>query len=234
MKTIHEGYLILVNPDYLLQEHTVNLVPYSNTYKDILLEKHVLEQLHAALDAIDSKDQIVPISGYRSLQEQTKLYTDCLQQHGEAYTKKYVALPNASEHQTGYAIDLAYKQENIDFICPSFPYTGICQAFRDIAQEYGFIERYADEKKHITKISKEEWHFRYVGYPHSKIIKEQNLCLEEYITYIKQFTKENPLHAYGYQMIYVQDISLISMKDTLEISGNNVDGYIVSEKCYEY
>ncbi len=71
------------------------------------------------------------------------------------------------------AIDLALNEGNIDFICPKFPYYGICQNFRNIAPKYGFIERYKDEKKAITKISKEEWHFRYVGYPHSKIITEK-------------------------------------------------------------
>lgn len=234
MKSIHEGYLILVNPEYLLHNNTVSLVPFSSTFKDILLDAQVNERLHAALNSIHAKDAIVPISGYRSLQEQTKLYNECLLEHGEEYTKKFVALPNASEHQTGYAIDLALHQENIDFICPSFPYTGICQMFRDIAQEFGFIERYAEEKKHITKIAKEEWHFRYVGYPHAKIMKEQNLCLEEYIGYLKQFMPSHPLYAYGYQIFYVKDISSIKNIDTQEISGNNIDGYIVSEKVYEY
>lgn len=80
----------------------------------------------------------------------------------------------ASEHQTGLAIDLAENKEQIDFICPHFPYTGICGEFRAAAPRFGFIERYVSGKEQITGIGAEPWHFRYVGYPHSVIMAEKN------------------------------------------------------------
>ena len=232
-ENIYKGYLVLINPDNLLKEKQ-NIVPFDNEYKDIRLEKKANEQLHLALSKIKSKKKIVPVSGFRTLEEQIDIFDSSIKENGEEFTRKFVALPNASEHQTGLAIDLALNEGEIDFICPSFPYYGICQEFRNIAPKYGFIERYKDEKKNITKISKEEWHFRYVGYPHSQIITNLNLCLEEYIEYLKQFTyPNNPLKYDKYKIFYVpyeKEITSIKSEENFIISGNNVDGFILTSK----
>lgn len=52
--------------------------------------------------------------------------------------------------------------------------------------KYGFVKRYADDKKDITGIINEPWHFRYVGIEAAKVMYEKNLCLEEYIDLINQ------------------------------------------------
>ena len=49
------------------------------------------------------------------------------------------------------------------------------------ASDYGFVLRYPKEKEDITGIEYEPWHWRYVGPEHAKKMKEQNLCLEEYV-----------------------------------------------------
>lgn len=170
---IGKGELVLINPDYTLKSTINNLVSFDEEYNNIKLNNIANYSLHLILNNINAENKIVPVSGYRTLEEQKDIYNTSLKENGREYTQKYVALPNASEHQTGLAIDLALNDENIDFICPRFTYYGICQSFRNIAPKYGFIERYKDEKKVITKISKEEWHFRYVGYPHSKIITKK-------------------------------------------------------------
>ena len=163
---IGKGELVLINPDYTLKSTINNLVSFDEEYNNIKLNNIANYSLHLILNNINAENKIVPVSGFRTLEEQKDIYNTSLKENGREYTQKYVALPNASEHQTGLAIDLALNEGNIDFICPKFPYYGICQSFRNIAPKYGFIERYKDEKKAITKISKEEWHFRYVGYPH--------------------------------------------------------------------
>lgn len=233
-ENIGKGYLVLINPDYILNAEINNLVSFSDEYKNIELEEYAMKQLHLALSSIKAKNKIVPVSGYRTLEEQIYIYNTCLKENGREYTKKFVALPNASEHQTGLAIDLALNEGDIDFICPSFPYYGICQEFRTIAPNYGFIERYKDEKKSITKISKEEWHFRYVGYPHSKVITDNDFCLEEYINYLKKFTyPNNPMKTSGYQIFYIPYISEIKNLELNKegaISGNNIDGFILTIK----
>ena len=231
---IGKGELVLINPDYKLKSKINNLVSFGKKYNDIKLNNIANCALHSILNNINAESKIVPVSGYRTLEEQKYIYDTSLKENGREYTQKYVALPNASEHQTGLAIDLALNEGHIDFICPRFPYYGICQSFRNIAPKYGFIERYKDEKKAITKIAKEEWHFRYVGYPHSKIITEKDICLEEYIDFLKDFLyPNNPLMYEEYKIFFIpykgQSISLELMED-YTVSGNNVDGFILTIK----
>ena len=144
---IGKGELVLINPDYTLKSTINNLVSFDEEYNNIKLNNIANYSLHLILNNINAENKIVPVSGYRTLEEQKDIYNTSLKENGREYTQKYVALPNASEHQTGLAIDLALNEENIDFICPKFPYYGICQSFRNIAPKYGFIERYKDEKK---------------------------------------------------------------------------------------
>lgn len=228
-----KGYLILVNHSHFYTKTPESISRYSSNFPNIKLENEALVNLKKALQEIDAKDSIIPVSGYRTEKEQRKLYNTSLKENGKDYTEKFVAYPNTSEHQTGLAIDLGKNIENLDFICPSFPNCGISKKFREIASEYGFIERYTEEKKNMTKIAKEEWHFRYVSYPHSKIITDLHFCLEEYIEYIKQFSyPTNPLKKYGYKIFFLplqEEIELNNTQNYL-ISGNNEDGFILSIK----
>ena len=234
---IFNGNLILVNRKYCINKIKEKslLVPFSNAYSNILFDTNANIKLQELLDKIKSGNSIVPVSAYRSL-EQQQIWDDSLKENGEKFTKQYVAYPNCSEHQTGLAIDLALNQENIDFICPAFPYKGICQEFRDNMTEYGFISRYTKAKEEITNISSEEWHFRYVGYPHSKIMKERDLCLEEYIDFLRNFRfGNNYLNFQDYDISYIKmddDIKEIEINDEeqVTISGNNVDGIIVTRR----
>lgn len=235
---IYQGDLILVNKDNkiktLVKEY--NLKPVDDKYFDILFDYNANINLKKALEKIEAKDKIVPVSAYRSFDEQEKIYNDSIKENGEKFTKKYVALPNASEHQTGLAIDLGLNTKNIDFIRPKFPNRGICQKFREIASEYGFIQRYIKSKEKITNISNEDWHFRYVGYPHSKIIEDNNFCLEEYIKYLKRFKYgSNTLVFKDYEISYVkmnEETKIIQIEDNdiVTISGNNVDGIIITKR----
>jgi D-alanyl-D-alanine carboxypeptidase len=45
----------------------------------------------------------------------------------------------------------------------------------------GFILRYPKDKKNITKINYEPWHWRYVGVEAAKAMKASSECLEEYL-----------------------------------------------------
>lgn len=228
-----KGYLILVNYNHFYTQIPENISMFSPNFPNIKLENETLINLKKALQEISAKDCIIPISGYRTEKEQRKLYHTSLKENGKDYTKKFVAKPSTSEHQTGLAIDLGKNIENFDFICPSFPNYGIFKKFREIAQEYGFIERYTEEKKNITKIAKEEWHFRYVSYPHSKIMTELHFCLEEYIEYLHEFSyPTNPLKKYGYKIFFLplQEEIELDLKQNDCISGNNKDGFILTIK----
>lgn len=236
---IHSGNLLLVNAQYPLHSSSEkNLVPADFGYPSILMKRDAANVLQLVLGKISAGREIVPVSGYRSSAEQTDIYNTSLKESGENYTRKFVALPYHSEHQTGLAIDLGLKQEKIDFICPNFPYEGICDEFRKAAPHYGFIERYPKDKETITGIAHEPWHFRYVGYPHSAIMQEHGFTLEEYIDFIKLFPCEGGhfrTHKNGkaVEVFYVLSkgndaIIVIPEKTVYQISGNNVDGFIVT------
>lgn len=177
-----QDYLVLVNADHPIQvePEESELVCVSEDHPDILMERTAAKALQVLLADIGSKDSIVPVSGWRSREEQQKIWEDTVAEKGLAFARKYVALPACSEHETGLAIDLAANAPDIDFICPEFPRSGICQKFREAAPYYGFIERYEKDKEPVTGISEEPWHFRYVGTPHSVIMAKKGLCLEEY------------------------------------------------------
>ncbi len=239
---IHIGNLVLVNkknPINKPESLTIrNLETVNSNYQKILLDKTAAIMLRKLIQACDGENEIVPISGFRPLSEQIAIYNDSLNENGEDFTNKYVALPNHSEHQTGLAIDVAKNESDIDFICPSFPYEGICQDFREKAAQYGFIQRYPKGKEAITGISHEPWHFRYVGNPHSQIISDNNFTLEEYIEYLKQFPYEG-MHlqvknqGWTAEVFYVnalEEAKTVYLTENLlyDVSGNNIDGFIVT------
>lgn len=239
-EAIHQGNLILVNHEYAYAEQgTLTFLPAYIGQKDILIEKNASVMLNQLMSEIDGWNAIVPVSGWRSCKEQQEIWNDSLTANGLEFTKKYVAVPKHSEHHTGLAIDLGLRQEKIDFICPDFPYTGICQIFRRRASHYGFVERYPKDKESITKIAQEPWHFRYVGMPHSLIMTEKMIALEEYLLFIKEF--QYGVNPYFFQIhnqkiavsyiAYSSNVTELLLEDccTYTISGNNVDGFIFTE-----
>ena len=177
--------------------------------------------------------RIVPVSGWRSRTEQEQIWADSLRDHGEAFTRSYVALPDCSEHQSGLAIDLAKAAEEIDFIRPEFPYDGVCGAFRRSAAKYGFIERYREEKRALTGIAAEPWHFRYVGAPHAQLMETNGLCLEEYRDFLRQGPRSVALeNGRMAQVFYVPAAGAVTEVEVPEgccqISGDNVEGFILT------
>lgn len=182
---------VLVNASNPIERYPgeEDLAPVMDSFPDVLMERTAAEALKALLEEIGSGDRIVPVSGWRSHREQQKIWDDTIAEKGELFTRKYVAVPGCSEHETGFAIDLAENAPEIDFICPEFPRTGICGKFRERAPHYGFIERYPKGKESVTGIGAEPWHFRYVGLPHSLIMTGLGLVLEEYVGLITENTK---------------------------------------------
>lgn len=249
-----KGNLVLVNADHGYKGGEKEMVKLPRT--EVFLKEEAAKALLSLLSTLP-EGEIVPVSGYRSFEEQTEIFEDSVKESGMEFTKKYVAKPGCSEHQTGLAIDLGQKAEVIDFIRPAFPYEGICQTFRERAADYGFIERYEREKEEITGIGAEQWHFRYVGRPHSWIIREKGFALEEYIAYIRQFDDyKNPLHfryfgnEYEIYFQYAEEGKAFPAKVNngkpgtdaenghsaasegwrITISGNNADGWIITKE----
>ncbi len=179
---VFRGDLLLVNASHPLRSVCDRdlRAPFSR-YPKMLLRRPAALAVSQALDAVGANGVIVPVSAYRSNAEQHALYRGSQRKHGEEFTRKFVALPGCSEHESGLAVDLALNVKRIDPIRPGFPYNGICGEFRKEAVRYGLVERYPEGKEAVTGIAHEPWHFRYVGWPHSGFMTENGMTLEEYV-----------------------------------------------------
>lgn len=233
---VHQGSLLLVNKNFPLQcavaPEQIRLLEHSN----VLLERKTALVLETLLETIGSGSAIIPVSGFRTHKEQEEIYAVSLKDHGEAFTKDYVAFPGHSEHETGLAIDLAFNQEPIDFIRPDFPRDGICGRFRSKAASYGFIERYQEGKENLTGIAPEPWHFRYVGLPHASIMDSHGFCLEEYLDYLMKFPYEGShleirIENKSFEIFYLKaedEVTRLTLPGYLpyQVSGDNREGFI--------
>lgn len=158
--------ILLVNKDYGLPP------TFGNGDDPTALAK--LQQLQR-----DSQAQGINISnsysGYRSYQDQTQLYNNYVNLHGEEEANTFSAKPGFSEHQTGLTFDL--KDFNGQLV--EDPITS--QWIKDNCAQYGFIVRYPEGKEDITGYIYEPWHLRYVGEEVANQIMNNNTTLEQYL-----------------------------------------------------
>ncbi len=180
--------LILINSKNCIPEdYEVQLLTLSNGQQ---VDERIYPALQKMFDDMRSQD-IYPtvVSGYRSYEEQTVILTKKYAEYREqGYSKKqaskaaieWVAFPGTSEHQLGMAVDI-----NPDY-SKTKDGNEVYEWLENNSYKYGFVKRYADDKKDITGIINEPWHFRYVGIEAAKVMYEKNLCLEEYIDLINQ------------------------------------------------
>ena len=164
---------------YVVDENENNF----HQYKDASLKPMLREDIKRYIDELleDAHELGLPLivdSGYRSYDYQQVVLNALIKEKGdEAY--KLVALPGASEHQTGLAVDFAYYENGI--------YNDDVKEddkeaiwLKENAWKYGFILRYPKGKEEITGFSFEPWHFRFVGLELAKELYVQNITLEEY------------------------------------------------------
>ena len=236
----NRGYLQLINHTHPLRQRpqAEQLLPLG----PVLLERQAARLLTALLQKCGGQEAIAAVSGYRSAAEQQQIYDSCLAQEGPEFTRRYVAQPGSSEHESGLAIDLGYapQGEALDFIRPAFPYEeALCQRFRHYAPYYGFIERYQKQNQSLTHIAAEPWHFRYLGYPHSLLLQRRGCALEQYLQLLRNFPQGGKhlrvqLGRRHFEIFYQQAAShgatVISLPGHLpyQISGDNDGGFIVT------
>lgn len=127
-------------------------------------------------------------SGYRSVEEQQGVLERAISENEKAGmgpeearedALRTVARPGYSEHHTGLAIDLNQVDDGFEGT-PAYAW------LQKHSHEYGFVQRYREEKSQITGIAKEGWHYRYVGRKHAGEMERLGLCLEEYVLYLQK------------------------------------------------
>ena len=182
---------VLVNKEHILDKDYVPLEMYVvdenennfHQFKDASLKPMLRSDIKEYVDELinDAQELGLPIivdSGYRSYNYQQVVLDALINEKGdEAF--KLVALPGASEHQTGLAIDFAYYENGI--------YNDDVKEndkeaiwLKNNAWKYGFILRYPKGKEDVTGYNFEPWHFRFVGLKLAKYLFKNDLTLEEY------------------------------------------------------
>ena len=178
--------LILVNRDnYIPDDYKVELTELSNGQK---VDSRIYPKLQEMFDEARKEGLgLFVAAGYRTWEKQQELLDEKIREYenegktkkeAEKLAKEWVAVPGTSEHQLGIAVDI-----NAD--------TGI--STRDEvygwlsknSYKYGFIQRYPADKKDITGVINEPWHYRYVGEKAAEKMHFQGICLEEYIMSLK-------------------------------------------------
>lgn len=241
---LHKGSLLLINHDNRFEPPAYpDLVlisdfktsSYRITDSKLRLSYSIMPHLNKMMDDFSSEtgsSAVTIISAYRDNDKQQAILNEYIALVGAAEAGKWASPPGYSEHHTGMAFDLGvYSGGSVK----AFYGTGAYAWFKENAYKYGFILRYPPDKTDITRIANEPWHYRYVGDVHAFIMKENDLCLEEYIGFIMDHPPEGSYKIeYGadtYEVFFTQS-SEFSVPKGCEytISGNNSDGYIITVK----
>ncbi len=191
-----DGLPMLVNAEFPLPEgYAPHELVELNAYCDKAVVKIKYDDTWAEREAVDALQVMLRAAmaegignwqisaAYRDVAYQQKLMKNKVNEYlkegfsrtrAESAARKTVAEPGTSEHHLGTAFDITV---------PGVSFAGTKQAewLAENCWDYGFIQRYTKEKESITGFVAEAWHFRYVGVAHSVIMRDENLCLEEYI-----------------------------------------------------
>ena len=184
---INDWRLTLVNyENELPEDFDIELADIDSTRQ---FDARAINELNRMMTRM-RKDGITNIwvqSAYRSISHQRNLFNEKVQSYmkqgktkeqAEELTMQTINKPGTSEHNLGLAVDFNYVNYE-------FESTKAFKWLENNAEDYGFILRYPKEKEDITKVNYEPWHWRYVGVNNAKEINKLDMCLEEYIDYLK-------------------------------------------------
>lgn len=185
---IDDWKLTLVNQDNRLPEdYEMELANIDNLRK---FDSRAIGDLKEMIEDVrhDGITNIWVQSAYRDEDLQEKLFNDKIAEYeragksreeAERLTLQVINRPKTSEHNLGLAVDFNYVNEEFDE-------TKAFKWLQENAEDYGFILRYRKDKEEITKVDYEPWHWRYVGVENAKEINRLDMCLEEYVEYLKK------------------------------------------------
>jgi D-alanyl-D-alanine carboxypeptidase len=106
---------------------------------------------------------LVPISGFRSVQEQNQLFFGVGAQRNQTPAERAAlsAPPGHSEHHTGYAVDIGDRTVPATNLQANFDNTKAYQWLQANAAKFSFEISFP--KDNLQGVSYEPWHWRFVG-----------------------------------------------------------------------
>ena len=171
-------------------------------------------------------DQYYAVTGDNTLAVRTAYRTKEQQQASGSSTPA-----GFSDHHSGYCIAFT------DAFSKSVSSVWITEN----CHKFGFITRYPTTKKAVTGVENYTECFRYVGVAHATYIKENKLCLEEYVNLLAnnhpfdgdhlQFTgADNNSYSVYYVPISNTPVTTLNVPENFSytVSGDNRRGFIVT------
>ncbi|MBQ9898098.1 MAG: D-alanyl-D-alanine carboxypeptidase family protein [Ruminococcus sp.] len=230
---LSSGALTLVNEQHpagaVDTSGMVDLFDYKNDYytlieDNVMLNEDAAEALNLMMEDYNEATGLMDFIAYGTTDTYTGAGSYCP-----------IAFP---ESATGYTVDLALNG------CGSvIAYDGYDEEswIVENCSRYGFVVRCPEGKQDKTSHAFCPWHLRYVGAAHAAIMTANDLCLEEYIDFVRAYSYDAPYtYTAGgatYCVYYTAsegDITSVRVPTTgtYSISGNNIDGYIVATEKY--
>ncbi len=233
-----QGPLVLVNSTHKYtfpqtNEHLKEIWATWHTHDPALYQQSGISTYMegTALAALDTMlTDFAAATGNTSVQIRSVYRTEADQEGKEI-------APGYSDHHTGYGCELKYVKEG----------TQAASAFEndletygwiiDNCHKYGFVRRYPADKTEATGIEDYLSYFRYVGVAHATYMKEQNLCMEEYIALLHDYTNDKPLKISAadgkfYEVYYIAVSGSADVKYPTNyaytISGTNEGGVVIT------
>lgn len=164
-------------------------------------------------------------------------------------TKGFDESDDTKEFATGLNFNFKFMKGEDSYAVTHSAVSKEYKWIKENAWKYGLILRYPEDKKLQTNHDAVANQLRYVGVEHAKYMYENQLCLEEYIDVLKDYTFNEPLvietEGGKYRVYYIPmanadttDIQYRSKATnetygSLVVSGDNKDGFIVSQQFSE-
>ncbi|MBE6588871.1 MAG: D-alanyl-D-alanine carboxypeptidase family protein [Ruminococcaceae bacterium] len=210
---------VLVDMRDELESSDADIYGFSSATKDYLFNETALEAFNSMMEK------------YYEVTEDDTLLVDT------AYRSKSDSNPGYSDHNSGYCIAFTEAFTNND----------AASWITKNCHKYGFIVRYPSEKATLTGVGKPETTydyeecFRYVGIAHATYIKENDLCLEEYVEMLAEDHEFDGDHLQltgadgnDYSIYYVplsdDPVTTLNVPSNFSytVSGDNREGFIVT------
>lgn len=236
---VSHGSLVIVNESntydpansknevIVMREQSDNTVAVISWGISVTMDTYkALNTMHTDMKAeLSSEYKITVVNGYSDKSNESELGT------GLSFTIKFMK-GEGSYQITDASVSKEYKW------------------LRENAWKYGLIFRYPEDKSLQTGHSAVYSQMRYVGKEHAKYMYENNLCLEEYVSELKNYTFNAPLELEGedckYRVYYIpmtedgtsteiqyRSKSPLETYGTLTVSGDNSEGFVVIQQYFE-
>ena len=224
---LHNGKLLMLDSEHWYSGNEGSLVDFSDHNDSYTVRFSELEAQSCVVDAMNKM-----ALAYETVSDNGRLMVystnEAVDSDGSLYPDE---LPDRA---TGYCVDLGVLNDD-ETISPIYETDSWIE---NNAYLYGFVMSYPASDEELTGIPEAPYHLRYVGRVHASIMHQEGLTLSRYLDEIKSHTTSTPyifhdgMQKYSVYYVPANDAALTDVPVPLggdyEISGNNVDGFIVA------